>query len=393
MNEDKSYFERDKRLLLNTYSRIPIDISHGEGVYLFTNRGKRYLDFFSGLAVNAVGYNNPKIKEAISIQLGKFNHISNYYFNSAQVDLAELILKFSDMARVFFTNSGTEAVEAAIKLIRKKHGADKEIISFINSFHGRTYGALSISGKDKYKMSFSPMLTNIKQIRFNDVEELKNCIRENTAALFIEFIQGEGGVNVLSSEFAEEVKRLQLKYNITIVADEVQTGLGRTGKPFAFNHYNIKPDIILIAKALGGGLPLGAMLTSEQYSQVFTPGDHGSTFGGNPVACAAGKAVMEEIFEVKLYEQVSELGEYFISELEILKDRYPEKILDVRGMGFMIGIEMQNKCTKVVEGLREKQILVNCTNENVLRILPPLISQKKDIDFFLYKFDETLRSS
>jgi predicted acetylornithine/succinylornithine family transaminase len=391
MSGKKSFFSRDKIAFLNTYKRIPLEISHGEGVYLISKDGKRYLDFFSGLAVNALGYNHPKIITAINQQISKYNHLSNYYLDPAQIELAELLLKYSDMSGVFFTNSGTEAIEAALKLIRKKHGPNEQVISFTNSFHGRTYGALSLSGKIKYKEAFSPLLPNIKQIKFNDVQEFKNCVDSNTAAVFIEFVQGEGGVNVLSVEFVKELKKLKVKFNFAIVADEVQTGLGRTGTSFAFNHFNLKPDIILIAKALGGGLPLGAVITNQIYSEVFATGDHGSTFGGNPVACAAGIAVIEEIFANKLLDDVFELGNYFISELNILKERYSDIIAEVRGKGFMIGVEMYFECSKIVESLRQKSILVNCTNSSVVRILPPLISQKSDIDYFLFNFDETLK--
>ncbi len=391
MMEERSYFQRDKNAILNTYDRIPIEISHGEGVFLISRDGHRYLDFFSGLAVNALGYNHPGVTKAMYLQISKYSHLSNFYLNSTQVELAERILKYSGMSGVFFTNSGTEAVEAALKIIRKQHGPNKEIISFTNSFHGRTYGSLSLSGKKKYKEAFSPLLPNIRQINFDDVQDLKNSIDINTAAVFIEFIQGEGGINILSNEFVKELKKLKSKTDIAIVADEVQTGLGRTGKPFSFNHFAIVPDIILLAKSLGGGLPLGSVLTSQKYSKVLSEGEHGSTFGGNPVACAAGIVILEEIFEEKLFDKVSKLGNYFISELKVLRERYPDKISEVRGKGFMIGVEMKFKCSEIIRSLREKKVLANCTNSNVIRILPPLIAQKKHIDFFLYNFDETLK--
>ena len=389
--EEKSYFLRDKNSILNTYNRIPIEISYGEGVYLISKNGNRYLDFFSGLAVNALGYNHPGIKEAINQQITKYNHLSNYYLNPTQIELAELLLKYSGMSGVFFTNSGTEAVEASLKIIRKTHGPNKQIISFTNSFHGRTYGSLSLSGKNKYKEAFSPMLPNIKQINFNDVQELKTCIDNNTAAVFIEFLQGEGGINIVSNDFLTELKKLKSELKFAIIADEVQTGIGRTGKIFSFYHFDILPDIVLLAKSLGGGLPLGSVLTNQKYSDVLSNGDHGSTFGGNPVACAAGIVIIEEIIENKLYDKVLELGNYFISELNIIRERYPDKISEVRGKGFMLGVEMKFNCSEIIKSLRQKNVLANCTNSNVIRILPPLISQKKDIDFFLYNFDEALK--
>jgi predicted acetylornithine/succinylornithine family transaminase len=389
--KEKSYFNRDINAILNTYNRIPIEISHGEGVYLISKDGIRYLDFFSGLAVNALGYNHPKVNEAINLQVSKYTHLSNYYLNPTQIVLAELLLKYSDMSRVFYTNSGTETVETAMKIIRKKHGPNKQVISFTNSFHGRTYGALSLSGKKRYKEAFSPLLPNIQQISFDDVKELKSRININTAAVFIEFIQGEGGINILSNKFVTELNKLRTEFNFAVIADEVQAGMGRTGKLFSFNHFEITPDIILIAKSLGGGLPLGSVLTNREYCEVFSKGDHGSTFGGNPVACAAGIVIIEEIIKNKLTNKVLELGNYFLTELNILKEKYPDKIADVRGKGFMIGVEMKFSCEEIINFLREKSILANCTNNNVIRILPPLISQKEDIDFFLYNFNESLR--
>ena len=388
---ENSYFNRDRNAIINTYSRIPIEISYGEGVYLISKNGRRFLDFFSGLAVNALGYNHPGITEAINQQISKYNHLSNYYLNPTQIVLAELLLKCSGMSGVFFTNSGTEAVETALKIIRKKHGPEKQIISLTNSFHGRTYGALSLSGRKKYKESFSPLLPNVHQIRFNDVEELKSCIDKKTAAIFIEFIQGEGGINILSDEFIKELAKLRQEMNFAVVADEVQSGLGRTGKPFSFNHFEIIPDIILLAKSLGGGLPLGSVLANHKYSEVFSKGDHGSTFGGNPVACAAGIVIYKEIIENKLFDKVLELGNYFIAELNILKEKFPDKIAEIRGKGFMIGVEMKCGCEDIIKSFRQRSILVNCTNANVIRILPPLISQKENIDFFLYTFDELLK--
>jgi len=393
MNKEKSYYSRDLSVILNTYRRIPLEIEKGDGVHLITKDGKRYLDFFSGLAVNALGYNHPKITGAIISQLSRYIHLSNYYVNDPQVQLAELLVKFSNLSGVFFTNSGTEAVEAAIKLIRKAYGPEKNILSLTDSFHGRTYGALSLTGRPKYREPFLPLLPKTKQIRFNDVKNLKENTDNNTAAVFLEFIQGEGGINLLSDKFVSTLMELKSKYNFAIIADEIQSGLGRTGKPFSFNYYDITPDIVIIAKSLGGGLPLGAMLTSKEYFDVFTFGDHGSTFGGNPVACAAGVAVIKEIFENKLYENVYKLGNYFLSELELLRKKFPSKIVEVRGKGFMIGVEMKFNCLNMVEALRIRRVLVNCTSSKVLRILPPLIASKEEIDFFLYTFHEVLKEN
>lgn len=390
MNGNLTYLE--KEFILQTYKRIPIEVSHGEGVYLFSKEGKRYLDFFSGLGVNALGYNHPSIIKTIREQITKYIHLSNYYVSDSQVQLAELLVKLSGMSGVFFTNSGTEATEVAIKLARKTFGPDKKIISFSNAFHGRTYGSLSLTAKEKYKKPFEPLLSNIYQIEFNNINTLLSNITENTAAVFLEFIQGEGGIYLASQEFVNQLFELKQKYGFAVVADEIQSGLGRTGKLFAFNHYNIEPDIILVAKALGGGLPLGAVLTNQNFSQVFRHGEHGTTFGGNPVACAAGIQVLKEIFENGLLESVDNLGAYFKNELYQLKKKFPVIVKDTRGMGFMIGVEMNSECSAFVNLFREKNILINCTNNSVLRVLPPLISEKQHIDFFLYNFEEILKS-
>lgn len=393
MSEQNNLFKREAEYLIQTYNRIPIEIEYGEGVYLYDKDGKKYLDFFSGLAVNALGYGNEKVLKAIEEQTKKYIHLSNYYISSPQVELAEKLIKISGLSKVFFTNSGTEAVEASLKIIRKAFGPEKKIITFSDAFHGRTYGALSLSSKEKYKKYFVPLLPNIVQLKFNDINELEKTADKNCAAIYIEYIQGEGGINLATKEFADTIEKLRDKYGLALIADEIQSGIGRTGKPFAYNHYNVIPDIVLVAKAIGGGLPLGAMITNEKYNKVFSAGDHGSTFGGNPVACAAGIAVLNQIFEEGICEEVLRLGNYFLSELKSLQNKFPKFITDVRGIGFMIGVELIKPCLNLVNLFREKGILVNCTNENVLRILPPLISSKDNIDFFIYCFDEILSES
>ena len=387
----QNILEREKQLFLYAYKRIPIDISHGEGVHLIAKDGTRYLDFFSGLGVNALGHAHPGIVKAIQEQVEKFAHVSNYFITDVQIEFAEKLLNYSSMSRIFLTNSGTEAVEAAIKVIRRLKGSKGKIYSLTSSFHGRTYGALSLTDRNDYKKGFEPFLPNIGTINFNDVEDLQKKINGNTAAVFIEFIQGESGINIVSNEFANALSDLRKKYNFALVADCIQSGIGRTGKSFAFNYFNVSPDIVLVAKSIGGGLPLGAMLTKGEYDEVFSYGSHGTTFGGNPVSCAAGKVVLEEIFENGLMNSVHELGNYFITELKELDKLFPSQIKEVRGLGFMIGIEMENDCSLLVDKLREKKVLVNCTNRSVVRILPPLIASRTDIDFFLYNFHEVLK--
>ena len=385
------YLNREKQLFLQTYRRIPIDISYGEGVHLIAKDGTRYLDFIGGLGVNALGHAHPKVIDAISKQIEKYSHVSNFFITDIQLDFTEKLLKYSNMFRAFLTNSGTEAVEAAIKVIRKEKGKDAELFSLSNSFHGRTYGALSLTDRPLYKNGFEPTLSDIKTIKFNDVDDLQKEVNEKTAAIFIEFLQGESGINLVSNQFVDSLNELKKKYNFAIIADCIQSGIGRTGKPFAFSYYDITPDIILVAKSIGGGLPLGALLVSEQYKDSFSFGSHGSTFGGNPVSCAAGIVVLEEVFERRLIDNVANLGEYLINQLEELRKLFPDQIREIRGLGFMIGIEMKNECGKLIEQLWERNILSNCTNKNVLRLLPPLITEKNDIDFFLYNFHEILK--
>lgn len=385
--------KKENEYFLHTYNRIPVDIAYGEGVHLFDKKGNRYLDFFSGLGVNALGYAHPGIVKAVSEQIAKFGHLSNYFVTDIQVEFSEKLLKCSGMSKAFLSNSGTEAVEAAIKLIRKKHGPDKKIFSLSNAFHGRTYGALTLTANEKYRTPFIPLLPNICQIGFNDIPGLTKNIGHDTAAVFVEFIQGEGGINLVSEEFINELKKLRKKYDFILVSDCIQCGIGRTGKAFSHDYYDIKPDIILSAKAIGGGLPLGALLVNEVLSTEFSPGEHGTTFGGNPVSCAAGVVVLTEVFEHGLVHEVKQNGDYLISQLRELQAMYPAHINEVRGRGFMIGVDFNYECTNIVAKLRDRKIFANCTNKTVLRLLPPLIMQKNDIDFFLYNLHESIKET
>jgi predicted acetylornithine/succinylornithine family transaminase len=386
-------FEKEKEYFIHTYNRIPVDISHGKGVHLFDKEGNRYLDFFSGLGVNALGYSHPGIVKAVSDQIGKFGHLSNYFVTDIQVEFSEKLLKYSGMSKVFLSNSGTEAVEAAIKLIRKKYGPYKKIYSLSNAFHGRTYGALSLTAGENYRIPFMPLLPNIYQIGFNNIPDLIKNIDVNTAAIFVEFIQGEGGINLVSEEYLNELKILREKFDFILVSDCIQCGIGRTGKAFSHEYHDIKPDIILSAKAIGGGLPLGAMLVNEALSTELAPGDHGTTFGGNPVSCAAGNVVLFEVFEHGLVHEVKKNGDYLKGQLLELKEMYPLHIKEVRGRGFMIGVDFNYECNNIVAKLRDRKIFANCTNKTVLRLLPPLIMQKNDIDFFLYNLHESIKET
>ncbi|MGE5438228.1 MAG: aspartate aminotransferase family protein, partial [Bacteroidota bacterium] len=336
----KTLLEKEKELFLPTYNRIPIEISRGEGVYLIDSKGERYLDFFSGLAVNALGYAHPKIVEAVCSQIGKFGHLSNNFITDVQVEFTEKLLKYSKMTRAFLANSGTEAIEGTIKLIRLKMGSDKKIFSLTNSFHGRTYGAMTLTAREKYQKGFEPLVPNVGHIEFNNVKDLEKKAGKDTAAIIFEFIQGEGGINEVSEEFIRKVVELRDKYGFIFVADAIQDGIGRSGKAFVHEYYGVEPDIIVTAKAIGGGLPLGAFLTTDRLKDVFTAGKHGTTFGGNPVSCAAGKVVLEEVFEHGLLEKVYENGNYFKAELNKLKEELPGDIKDVRGKGYMLGVEL-----------------------------------------------------
>lgn len=386
---EQNFLNRDAELFLPTYKRLPIDISHGEGVFLFDKNGNKYLDFFSGLAVNALGYAHPEIVEAVSNQIGRFAHLSNNFLTDVQIEFTSLLLKYSGMSKAFLTNSGTESVEAAIKLVRRVNGPDKIIYSLTNAFHGRTYGAVSLTAKEKYRKGFEPLLPNTAILKYNDVNDLENNINDNTAALFLEFIQGEGGINCVTNEYVDAINRLRAKHKFIVVADAIQCGIGRTGKPFSHNHYNFVPDVIVSAKAIGGGLPLGAMLVSAEYKNVFEVGTHGTTFGGNPVCCAAGIVVLKKVFEEGLMNSVKEYGEYFMRKLNELAGKH-SSIKNVRGKGFMIGVEIDSDCSNTVAKMRSKFVLVNCTSTNVIRILPPLIADQNHIGLFIQTFDEVL---
>lgn len=374
-------FDRELAYFFHTYKRIPLEIERGDGVYLFAKNGTRYLDMFSGLAVNALGYNHPKIVRAIQEQSQKYIHLSNYYLQEPQIQLAEMLVKYSGYKKVFFCNSGTEAIEGALKIVRKwgSKKNKKEIISFTNAFHGRTMGALSMMDRAKYRDGYEPFLENFTIVEFNNPQELQKTVNENTLAIVLEFIQGEGGVVPVTEEFANEVKKLKSQFGFLLIADEIQAGIGRTGKFFGFQHYNIQPDIVVVAKPIGGGLPLGAILGNETVADVLEPGVHGTTFGGNPVACAAGIAVLEEIMENGLMTNAERMGSLLKSKLLDLQKEFPTLVKEVRGYGLMLGMELTQEGESLVTAMREKKILINCTNQNVLRFLPPLIINEQHV--------------
>ncbi|HFB67903.1 MAG TPA: aspartate aminotransferase family protein [Calditrichae bacterium] len=377
-----SWIEMADQYFLPVFKRLPVEVDRGEGVYLIDRSGKRYLDFLSGIGVNALGYSHPAVLQAMEKQMHRNLHLSNYFVQDVQIELAERLIRYSGMARLFFTNSGTEAVEGALKIVKKwanQHGKS-EIICFEGAFHGRTIGALSVTAQEKYQKSFQPLLPGIQHIPYNNVEKLRESVTEKTAAVVLEFVQGEGGVVPATPEFVAELASLREKFHFLIIADEIQAGIGRTGYFFSYEHYGIRPDIVTSAKALGGGMPLGAFLVSEPLVNVLVRGEHGTTFGGNPVSCAAGIAVVDELMENGLLDHVKEVGEYFSAQLRELQKKYPEKIKEVRGRGLMQAMVINEEgYPYVLKGI-ENGLVFNATATNVLRFLPPLIVTKAEID-------------
>ncbi len=370
--------DREKAALFPTYDRLPIGaVTHAEGVHIHTDEGKTYLDAIAGLGVNALGHSHPAIVAAICEQAGKYMHLSNLYLQEPQVVLAEKLAKASSFERVFFTNSGTEAVEGAIKLARRyfSNGAKTEVIGVANGFHGRTYGPLSVMDKAKYRDTFGPFLGEASCIPY-DVASLEKAVSAGTAAVIVEPIQGEGGIVEIEREFVEALMTLCAKHNFLIIADEIQSGIGRTGKFFGYEHFGLKPDIVVCAKAIGGGLPLGAILSRQEIADVMKAGVHGTTFGGNALACVAG-AVMLDLVKKTYMENAAREGNYLKSRFESLKQKYPALIRDVRGRGLMLGIEFAANAKQVQQHLFGKQIITNVTAGEVLRMLPPLIFERK----------------
>jgi len=357
-----------------------------------------YLDFTGGIAVNILGHCHPSVVVAIQKQAQRLLHVSNLYHIEPQIRLAKILVKNSFADRVFFCNSGAEANEAAIKLARKyskeTYGEGRfEIISAINSFHGRTLGSLTATGQEKFQKGFEPLVPGFKYIPFDDVKALQAAINDKTCAVFLEPIQGEGGVRLPADDYLRKVREICDEKNLLLILDEVQTGMGRTGKLFAYEHYGMTPDIMTLAKGLGGGVPIGAMLATEKVASAFQPGNHASTFGGNPLVCAASIATIGAILEDGfLLDHCRRTGKHFISELRILKAKHPNIIKDVRGLGLMIGVELSIDGNQVVNECLERGILINCTAGNVLRFTPPIIIKPDEIDILINELHEVFRN-
>jgi acetylornithine/N-succinyldiaminopimelate aminotransferase len=377
----------EEKYFINTFTRQPLVLEKGHGTVVYDIEGNKYLDFFAGIAVNNVGHTHPKVVNAIKKQSEKLIHISNIYYNEPSIELAENLVRLSKLDKVFFANSGAEANEGAIKLALKYTGKT-EIIAANNSFHGRTIATLTATGQEAYKKDFTATLPKgFKHVPFGDIEAIKNEITDNTAAILIEPIQGEGGVNIAPRGFFEELSKLCKENNILLILDEIQTGFGRCGTMFAHELFGIKPDIMTVAKALGGGVPIGAILATKEVATGFNPGDHGTTFGGGPLICAAANGTLEAIIEESLVENSKKMGDYFKNKLLNLKDKY-DLIREVRGCGLMIGMELTQPGSEIVNDLREEGFLINCTAGNVLRFLPPLIICEEEIDQLIDVLDE-----
>jgi acetylornithine/N-succinyldiaminopimelate aminotransferase len=389
----------EAKLLLPTYERQAILFVRGRGVYLSDSQGKRYLDFLSGIGVNALGHGHPAVQAAIRRQAGRLIHVSNLFFHEYQAELARRLTEISGLDRAFFCNSGTEAWEGALKLARafaqmnnrngSKANPKTRILAMENSFHGRTFGALATTGQPKYRAPFVPLMPGVSFVKFNDLDDLRRKFDSSVCAVCIETIQGEGGIRPVNAEFLELASRLTKQSGALLVLDEIQCGLGRTGRHFAYQHYGVLPDLVTVAKPLACGLPLGAILTTERVASCMHPGMHGTTFGGGPLACAVAIEFLRA--ENKLLKHVRTLGEYFHAALEAL-DKKHKSIQDVRGAGLMLAVELDSPelAKAVTKQLLQEGIIINRTHETVLRFLPPYVIQKKHVDQLVSALDAAL---
>ena len=394
--------EAEDKLLLHTYDRSPQLFVSGHGVFLREDGGEEYLDLLSGIGVSALGYGHPALEEAIVNQSRTLLHTSNLFFHPLTVELALRLTEISGLDRVFLCNSGTEAWEAALKLARanaqRLRGKGKMLgtrfLALEHSFHGRTMGSVATTHKEKYRAPFSPVMPDVEFIRFNSVEDLRTRFNDEVCAICIEPIQGEGGIHPVSQEFFDEARALCDRTGALLIADEIQSGLGRTGRWFAYQHYGILPDVTTIAKPLGGGIPMGAMLCTDEAALAITPGMHGTTFGGGPLACAAAIAVIDTIRGSRLLDHVADVGQYFHDRLLDLQRRHKE-IVSVRGLGLMIGAELASPdlAQRVALAMLERKIIINRTSETVLRFLPPYILEREHVDTAVRLLDESLEKA
>lgn len=393
---DEQIYAVDKADYLPVFARYQIVLDHGDGVNVYDTAGKKYIDFLGGIAVNVLGHGNKELVKAIADQAARMIHVSNLYYTEAQATAAEKLVKLSGLHRAFFANSGAEANEGAIKLARKyTHQKDAEkstIITAWHSFHGRTLATLTATAQPKYQEGFGPLPAAFDYVTYGDLAELEAKMNDKVSAVMLETIQGEGGVYVPSAEYLKGVRALCDKYGALLIFDEIQCGIGRTGSFFAYEGFGVKPDIVTLAKGLAGGVPIGAVITTEEVASALHPGDHGTTFGGNPLACAAANVVLDTVAAPAFLQNVAKLGDYFTAELKKLAAKYPGLIKEVRGKGLMLGAELTRDDIgrDIVNDVLANGAIINCTAGNVLRFVPPLIITEADIDAVLACVDKAL---
>jgi acetylornithine/N-succinyldiaminopimelate aminotransferase len=392
----KEYIDEAEKDLLHTYNRYQVVLDHGDGVHLYDIDGKEYLDFVSGIAVFALGYNNKEYNDALKAQIDKVIHTSNYYYNVPAIEAAKKLKKVSGMDRVFFTNSGAEAIEGALKAARKyaylKDGkTDHEIIALEHSFHGRTFGALSVTGNPKYREAFEPMIGNIRFAKMNDFESILENVNDKTCAIIMETVQGEGGIFPAEEEFLKKVRALCDEKDILLILDEIQCGMGRTGHMFAWQSYGIKPDIMTCAKALGCGVPVGAFLLNEKTGQnSLKAGDHGTTYGGNPLACAAICKVLDLFEQYNIIDNVNSVAPYLEKRLDELVDKY-DFVTKRRGRGLMQGLVFDRPVADIIVSAMDKGLILINAGPSIIRFVPPLVISKDDVDKMIEILDSCLR--
>lgn len=392
--DKKAIIEETEKYYLPVFGRYPMVMELGQGCRVWDDEGNEYVDAFAGIAVNSLGYNHPVLVKAISEQAAKLMHCSNLYYTEIQAKALRVVAEATGMDRIFFANCGAEGNEGAMKLARK-YGVSKaptkyKIISADESFHGRTFDTLAATGHDYYHVGYGPLSPGHVLVPYGDIKALEAQMDDDVCAVLLEPIQGEGGVHVPSDEYLQQVRALCDKHDALLIFDEVQTGVARTGKWFAYMHSGVKPDVLTFAKGIGGGFPVAGFAVPERLAHVFKPGDHGGTFGGNPLACAAVYATLTTIKSEGLVDKVAEKGEYFKNELHKLQEKYPDKVTDVRGCGLMLGMEVAGEGKPIVESCLANNVIVNCTAGNVIRIVPPLIISKEEIDIVVAALDKAL---
>ena len=394
--QEQEIFAEDQQSYLPVFNRYKIVLDHGEGAEVWDINGKKYLDFLGGIAVNVLGHNNKALVQAVTEQAGKLIHCSNLYYTKPQADAAAKLVKLSGLDKAFFANSGAEANEGAIKIARKYgysiNPEKTEIISAWDSFHGRTLATLTATGQTHYHEGLGPLPAGFTYVHYNDIAELESKISDKTAAVMLETIQGEGGVHTPDGDYLKQVRELCDKHGALLILDEIQAGIGRSGKFFAYENYGIKPDIVTLAKGLAGGVPIGAFIVTDKVAAAFKPGDHGTTFGGNPLACAAANVVLDTVPKDEFLKNIQAVGKYFKDKLQELAKKYPNFIVDVRGEGLILGAELASAehGRDIVNDCLAKGLIINCTAGKVLRFIPPLIITTAQIDEAFAVMDEVI---